>query len=263
MRDFAPGPGPPEHGFFLAEDIRAWDSARALFRRLSAGDPIQPGAKTIRLKPDERQYSDTGMEYARYRPHGVASTGDAVLAGGPLYGAAGIVAAGVTAADIPDPVTRQRIEATAAAQWGEVIPARVVLTDRRLVYQLYGRWSSFALNAIVDVLPNPVMRLVVLTFETMEPMRLRGPWAPWVGVALCKLVFDAPWPPGFPVPSPWAVQRSRRSRRSRERAAVERPPGRAIEGPTERPADLPVDKPVSAPADISDEKTVDQQGGTT
>jgi hypothetical protein len=79
-----------------------------------------------------------------------------------------------------------------------------VITDRRLILGADQR----PLAAITSIEPDPAGYAMTLRFRNAEPVHLRGPWVPWLGVVLSALLHGTAFPPEQEIPLPMAVGNS-------------------------------------------------------
>jgi len=68
-----------------------------------------------------------------------------------------------------------------------------VITDRRLIVGA----DEHRLTRITSVEPDPADWSVTLRFRNADPVTLRGPWVPWLGVVLSAQLHGTAFPPGY------------------------------------------------------------------
>lgn len=79
--------------------------------------------------------------------------------------------------------SRRNAAQLAAAQcWREIQTARALITDRRLICQIGGRWLSFYFSAVTAYYPEPANWSLVLDFDATSPLRVGGANAPLAAV---------------------------------------------------------------------------------
>ncbi|OUD87383.1 hypothetical protein BC477_05260 [Clavibacter michiganensis subsp. michiganensis] len=88
----------------------------------------------------------------------------------------------MAAAAIGNASRRSAAEAQAAERWRELQPVRLVISDRRLLCQVGGRWLAFWYAGMTAVYPEVREWALVCQFPDVEPLRLRGVDAPIAAV---------------------------------------------------------------------------------
>lgn len=161
-------------------------SAGRLFHHLVTGGALHPlPATTLLLDADEPVYSDCPLEYSRYYGMNVRYSQTSMVAIGPptlMLGAYAVNAVGNAAA-------RRRAEEQSRPQWREFAIARVALTDRRFLVSAGGRWRSFWVDGVLELLPYPEAFNLIMSYPDSEPLMLRGPGVPWMSVAFASLLY--------------------------------------------------------------------------
>ena len=157
----------------------AWIHARTLHSSLIKGQ-VPDAIKTQDVIPNAEEdfYFDLNVEYARFYGHGADyAHAQGLYFGNPLF----VVAAmGITAAG--NVSRRNAAEAQAATQWREIQNCRVLVSNQRILCLVRGRWLSFYHSAVVAIYPEPGRWTLVCQFEQSEPLLLRGPWSPTIGL---------------------------------------------------------------------------------
>ncbi|QIS43014.1 hypothetical protein GW571_13170 [Clavibacter capsici] len=167
-----------------AEDLAArsaagWAEACRLRTSLLRGQ-APPGIAVwdVVAEPGEVFLYDVQADYERYYGQDVTYQ----RSSGFLVGSPAFVVAGMAVAAIGDASRRSAAEAQAAAQWRELQPVRLVISDRRLLCQAGGHWLSFWYAGMTAVYPEVAEWALVCQFPDVEPLRLRGVDAPIAAV---------------------------------------------------------------------------------
>lgn len=169
-------------------------NAVGLYRRLLAGESLPLPSSNLVLDPDETVHMDSALEYARFYGTDVTYQRQSVVAyGSPLFVLGALAVNGIGNAS-----ARSQAMAMAAPQWREMHFTRVALTDQRFIVQVGMEWLSFWHSGMAHFAPEPRDFTLVTTYSDCEPMRLRGPAAPWVCVALAWLLYGPETLPGLP-----------------------------------------------------------------
>lgn len=149
-----------------------WQAARGLLNQLAANGP--PPALTVWglvLDHDEQAHLEVTAAYSRY----YGGDGSYVHVNGFFFGSAPFVVAGYALTALGNSSRRAAARNEAALRWREHQTAHVLLTNRRLVCNVAGRWLSFYYSAVTAVYPEPLNWSVVLDFADTQPLRLTGP----------------------------------------------------------------------------------------
>lgn len=168
----------------------AWQAAGELHHALTNGASLQPVASRLRL-PREQVYGEFVLQVARYATADVTYTRIRSNLFAPTKTALAEMAG--------NHVRRRRAERLAAAQWRPLGPLHTVLTDRSILYSHLGSWCRFDHGAVVELLAEPKRYEMIEFFDGAEPLRLIGPWAPWLSLATAWLLYGAE---GID-PTPW------------------------------------------------------------
>jgi hypothetical protein len=158
----------------------AWSRAQALRASLTARE-IPPAIRVWEVVPNigEVMFFDLSADYARYYGRDVQySQSSGFFFGHPAFVIAGLAATGIGN-------TRRRNAAVTAsrATWRELQPARVVVTNQRLVCHAGGQWLSFPYSSMTAVYPEVDRWTLICEFGgTAEPLLLAGPDAALIGV---------------------------------------------------------------------------------
>ncbi|MDP9793930.1 hypothetical protein J2S43_002442 [Catenuloplanes nepalensis] len=180
------------------EAQRGWVAMNALIDVVNRGGRPHPINPSIMTRPGESQFGALVADLSVF--HGIDveySTGGYAFGGGLMF-----VAAGMLAGAANDARKRRRAENQARPQWRPLGTAPVVITDQRLLVMIDNQWQSSELRALVSMQPEPGDWAVTMHFEGAPPLRLRGPWVPWMTVAISASMFGRPFPPGFAPPVP-------------------------------------------------------------
>jgi len=164
----------------------AWRAAVDLRRSLLSGGRLPTlRATPIRVPDDDVPHAHLLLQYSRWYATTVGHSRSSTLA----FGSPAFIAGSIAASVIGNNLAKNRAEAQAAAQWRDFQPAQVVLTGRRCLITAAGQWLTFDHERVMEVIPMLNEGSLVLTFSAAEPLRLTGPWASWLTVALVHLIF--------------------------------------------------------------------------
>ncbi|MCK9897180.1 hypothetical protein [Frankia sp. AgB32] len=165
---------------------RSWAAARTLLGHLSTGQPMpELTFWGPLLQPDERAYLHLNAHYARH--YGVGA--DYVHTTGFFLGSAPFVAFGYAMTALGNHSRRQAALVASVPRWREFAPASVIVTDRRLLCEVHGRWLSFYPSGAAAIYPDPADWSVVLAFDDTEPLRFSGLTGPALAVAVVWLAY--------------------------------------------------------------------------
>jgi len=181
------------------EHARGWRSATKLFAGLQAGQALTPlpYSSGLLLNADEIEYAAADAEFHRYYgTEGGSYVHSTLLMGGPWM----MVATGVASA-VGNRSRRTAAEFEAMARWRPGGRTRAVLTSARLLISAEGQWMSYYFGAILEIQPDPAHYAMVLAFEGAPPLSLRGPWVPYLSVALLYLLHGRADPRSVELPS--------------------------------------------------------------
>jgi hypothetical protein len=151
----------------------AWSRAQVLRSSLIARE-VPPAIRVWEVVPnaEEVMFFDLSAEYARYYGRDVQySQSTGFFFGHPAFVIAGLAATGIGNA-------RRRNAAVTASQatWRELQPARVIVTNQRLVCHAGGQWLSFPYSSMTAVYPEVDRWALICEFGgTAEPLLLAGP----------------------------------------------------------------------------------------
>ncbi|MFT7765567.1 hypothetical protein [Clavibacter tessellarius] len=162
-----------------ARSAAGWAEACRLRAAILRGEA--PPAITVWdvvLEPGEVLLYDVQADYERYYGRDVTYT----RSGGLFVGSPAFVLGGMAATMIGNASRRNAAEAEAAEQWRELQPVRLVISDRRLLCQVGGRWLAFWYAGMTAVYPEVREWALVCQFPDAEPLRLRGVDAPIAAV---------------------------------------------------------------------------------
>jgi hypothetical protein len=165
-----------------------------LYERVVAGGALQSVQTSLLLNPGEVPYADLVLEYARYYamtvPYGTQRT--------LLFGSAPLFAAGLLLDAAANGAAKRQAAAAAATQWRDIHLTRIALTNQRILALVEGTWLVFWHSAMLDVWPDPQHWAWFAAYNGSEPLRLRGPWAPWLSVVVGAIVCGREWLAGHP-----------------------------------------------------------------
>jgi hypothetical protein len=188
--------GPQEHQQGLT-------AAGELFRHVVTGGDLAPlPASPVIVAPGEYPYADLPVEYSRFYGMDVTYRTNSVIP----FGRPTFIITALAANALGNAVARSRARSQAAAQWREQQIAGALLTSQRLSIGTQVGRLSFWHQGLAEFLPQPDRFNLVLIFHDTEPVMLRGPGAPWLSVAMARLLFPAPeltQIPGFAGMTAW------------------------------------------------------------
>jgi hypothetical protein len=150
--------------------------------------PVTPPVAGLLPAPDEwalgvfTNTRATHLDYARYGGADVVTyaTGPAVVFGSPHFLAGYALGTVVQQARL-----RRKARRLAAPQWRYYPMVRTVVTNHRLWCQVDGEWLRFDFDTITGFeLTNTTL---TMSFVQASPLRITGPWALWIGVAVAHL----------------------------------------------------------------------------
>lgn len=181
----------PEH-----ELANGWNGACQLRAALLSGysaPQLQPIG--LRLFPQEQLHAVAPLRHEIWCGMDVSYSQSTTAFGGPLMFATGLL---VSAAG--NARRRRQAERMAAEQWRFQGFCRTVLTNHRILAFSGNQWVSWDHGSIMELLPAPQQFTITVAFNGIEPLRLTGPGAPWLGVILAFLLFGPAYladHPGF------------------------------------------------------------------
>ncbi len=180
------------------EFARGWRSACELFQSLQSGRPLAPlpYASGLLLKADETEYAAAEAEsYRYYGLDGGSYVHSTFLMGGPFM----MAATGIASA-MGNRSRRTAAQYEAMPRWRYIGPTRAVLTSARVLASSEGQWISFYLGGILEINPHPAQYTVTIAFEESPPLSLRGPWIPYMSIALFYLLHGRADPRAIELP---------------------------------------------------------------
>ncbi len=157
----------------------AWQNARLLGSVLAEGRTPEPlRLWGVVLERGETAHLDLLLGYARW------SGGDAsyIHVSGFYWGSAPFIIAGGLITAMGNASRRNAAQAEAMQRWREHRDARVIVTDRRILCEVDGRWLSFPYTAVIAFYPEPATWSVVLDFPDTAPLMLTGTAAPMLAI---------------------------------------------------------------------------------
>jgi hypothetical protein len=192
-----------------------WQAACELHAALRAGHvlpevPVSP-AITRPCDPGEYQVGVFGwpvglaVDYARFTSQDVV-----VVNGGPamVVGTPHFLAGYALGSIVNRHRTRKRAKHMAQPQWHPRPMAHAVVTTRRLWCEISGdEWKYFNYNTAVDLRLDDRHALEMWFGTHVPAVRLGGPWAPWIAIAIAHLMYGTaaedrlPWLSRFRIPS--------------------------------------------------------------
>jgi len=121
------------------------------------------------------------MYYYRYCPADVVYTpGPSVIVGTPQF-----LAGYALGSLINHTRLRRKARHLAQPQWRSIPLACTAVTNQRLWCHVNHHWIYFDHDAITG--HNLHHQALTLTFASTAPLKLTGPWAPWIAVATAHL----------------------------------------------------------------------------
>jgi hypothetical protein len=170
------------------EATEGWQAAHELAGRLIQGwQPTPLHVWGVVLAPGERLNFDLQAGYARL----YGGSGQYTHTTGMFWGSAGFMAAGYALTALSNSQARAAAARQAQVRWREHQHTRVLVTDRRLLCELGGRWLSFYYNCSHGFYPDLMQYGVVLDFRDTAPVALSGPSAPFLAVYIAYVLYEA------------------------------------------------------------------------
>jgi hypothetical protein len=115
--------------------------------------------------------------------------------GGCYVGPPGVILVAAVGNLIGEAAAASRAKDAAVPRWRDHQVCTVILTNRRLICQVEGRWASFHYSGVTAVYPDLADRGVVLQLADPVPLRLHGLGAPSAMVYLCWALYGSPSSP--------------------------------------------------------------------
>lgn len=162
---------------------QAWQEARQLRAELLAGRCLLP--VTNHAAPCESGEQCFGVVPALYSRL-VAETAQVAERNTAAAGSAGFVSAVLTLETWAQGRRIRRARRQAQPQWRAHEAIRAAVTDRRLWCGRERGWLQFDYPALAGFEVDLPGRSVTLSFPDIAPLRLWGPWIPWLAVALAS-----------------------------------------------------------------------------
>ena len=167
----------------------AWAQAQAL-RATLINREIPPAIRVWEVVPNvgEVMFFDVSADYARYYGRDVSYS----QTSGFFFGHPAFVIAGLAATGIGNANRRNAAVTAAQATWRERQPARVIVTNQRLVCHAGGHWLSFPYSSMTAVYPEVDRWTLICEFgDTAEPLLLAGPHSALISVMTVLLTHGA------------------------------------------------------------------------
>lgn len=160
--------------------ISGWNDARELRARLIAREiPAAIRSWEVVPNPDEVMFYDVSADYARFYGTNESYTQKS----GFFFGHPAFVVAGLAATSIGNSTRRNAAQVASQATWRERQPARVIVTNQRLICHAGGRWLSFPYSSMQAVYPEVDKWTLICEFgDNVEPLLLAGPQSPLISV---------------------------------------------------------------------------------
>jgi hypothetical protein len=167
----------------------AWTHAQALRASLIAREiPAAIRVWEVVPNPGEVMFFDFSADYARYYGRDVSYS----QSGGFFFGHPAFVLAGLAATSIGNTSRRNAAVTASQATWRERQPARVVVTNQRLVCHAGGHWLSFPFSSMTAVYPEVDRWTLICEFgDSAEPLLLAGPHSALISVMTVLLTHGA------------------------------------------------------------------------
>jgi hypothetical protein len=167
----------------------AWTHAQALRASLIAREiPAAIRVWEVVPNPGEVMFFDFSADYARYYGRDVTYS----QSGGFFFGHPAFVLAGLAATSIGNTSRRNAAVTASQATWRERQPARVVVTNQRLVCHAGGHWLSFPFSSMTAVYPEVDRWTLICEFgDSAEPLLLAGPQSALISVMTVLLTYGA------------------------------------------------------------------------
>jgi hypothetical protein len=157
----------------LEREATVWADAQRLTAALIAGRLPPPlSVPGIVLEPGEQAYFDVTAQYSRYYDYEVGTVQlPSVVPGQP-----GFLMSTTTVVPRSQRVAPRWSRRGAAVQstWSPETPARVIVTDKRILCESNGSWASFGYDTITAYYPTPLQWSVEFQLQQAEPVRLAG-----------------------------------------------------------------------------------------
>ena len=155
--------------------LRARTTAHHLRQQLVDGNfPALHPSAYLALKPGEGILAQTRIQYSRYYGMTVNYTKRSTL----IFGNPLLMLGGVVGSSIGNSRARASAQAMAATQWREHQFTDLVVTDRRLLAHVGGRWLEFWFDCITAMYPYANEGVLVLDFgNDCVPLRIATPEA--------------------------------------------------------------------------------------
>lgn len=157
----------------------AWAEAARLRRSVLAREvPRTMAVWEIVPEQGEVFFYDLRAVYERYYGQDVSYT----PSGGFFFGSPAFILAGMAVTGLANSSRRRAAEAQAQTQWREYEPARVIVSNHRILCLVRGQWLSFSYGAMTAVYPEVAQATLVCEFRGAPPLRLRGADVPIAAV---------------------------------------------------------------------------------
>jgi hypothetical protein len=177
----------------VQESRRAWHAMLDLVGIIGRGGSVPAMAPTIMLRPGEIQHAGPlAIDCSVFCSADVEYAQGYAVSGGLLFTAVGMAIgeAGLARA-------RRDAIAQAQPQWRPVGRMPLFLTNRRLLVMADGRWKTYDLDSLIVLTAHIPIYALDLHYEEENPVRLAGPWSPWLAVAISALCNPDQWPPYY------------------------------------------------------------------
>jgi hypothetical protein len=211
-----------------AAERKAWMLAYRLYQDLQLGFVLDPSPdpvlmvrtpQTVRSLLDSDEFvvecflraEGADMQLGRFRAGEWAPDrrrGSFMIAGSPS-----LIAGYVAGSLVRDTVDRHRAKRAVEPRWRPDGSADVVVTNKRLWYQLVGgQWHWLRYDTVTVMDPEVQNLAFTLSFDGASTHRFTGEWAPWCAVVVAYFIGRLPhWPSTIRAglaaltSSPWSV----------------------------------------------------------
>lgn len=149
-----------------------WAEAQRL-RGLLLARQVPPTLTPWAVVPEAGEVFFYALEadYERFYGQAVGYT----PASGFYFGSPAFILAGMAVAGLATAKRRADAAAASATQWRELTHVEYLVTNRRLLCLVGGRWVSFHYGAMTAVYPEVEAGVLVCEFTGVPPLRLSGP----------------------------------------------------------------------------------------
>lgn len=151
----------------------------------------------------EKAFGEGAVEYCRFYGMDVPYTQRSTFAfGGPVF-----VTAALVGTAISNSAARNNAQRMAVPQWRFDGYPHVVLTSSRMLIRNPSnyQWQSFSHSSVIEFGPAVQEYSLRLGYQEYPPVRLRGPFVPWLSVVLAACLYPREHVPGLPCFAPLSM----------------------------------------------------------